>query len=282
MERTSRPRVALTGATGFLGGHIHEALRAAGCHAEVLERIALSASDQGLDEALRALGPIDVVVHLAAAGVSPKVAPPEILRTINAVLPARIVAAAARVGVQRVVMAGTAAEYGTSADDFVRLPPDVPLRPTTPYGRSKAAGFTGAVDAALTHHISLEYLRVFNAFGPGQHVQALWPALRQAAIEGTDLNLSTGTQVRDFIPVETVATAFAATVSNEEPAPAVLVRNVGTGEGTTVRAFAEHWWTAWSATGVLRFGAVPDRDDEPRRIVADVSPTQVISHPAES
>ena len=236
----------------------------------LLDREVLGSSLADLSATLGAAGDVDVVVHLAAAGVSPKHASPDVLWVVNVELPARLVAAAAHAGVDRLVIAGTAAEYGRIADEYSNLPADAPLRPTSAYARSKAIGFAGAVDAAHEHEVTLDHLRVFNAFGPGQDPRALWPALHEAAARGNDLDLSSGEQVRDFIPVGAVADAFVTAVC---PPPdlrrGVHVRNVGTGEGTTVRRFAEQWWEHWGATATLRFGAINDREDEPRRLVAD-------------
>ena len=269
MPGSAHLRVALTGASGFLGSHVHAALLNAGCEVRLVERDALGRSLADLSSTLRAAGNVEVVVHLAAAGVSPKHAAPDILRVVNVELPARLVTAAAHAGIGRLVTAGTAAEYGMSADEHVHLPADAPLRPTSAYARSKAIGFAGAVDAAHEHEVALDHLRVFNAFGPGQDPRALWPALQEAAARGIDLNLSSGAQVRDFISVGAVTDAFVAAVCHPDLRRGVRVRNVGTGEGTTVRRFAEQWWEHWGATAALRFGAIPDRKDEPCRLVAD-------------
>lgn len=281
MTSAANPRVALTGGTGFLGSYISAALRRAGCDVQPVHPDVLTAQDDVLQEALQSVGDIDVIVHLAAAGVSPKPATLETLLTVNVELPARLVAAAARAGIGRMVMAGTAAEYGASADEQEHLTADAPLRPSSPYARSKAIGFAAAVDAAHEHAVALEHLRVFNAYGPGQDQRSLWPALRSAAAHGADLNLSSGTQVRDFVPVGTVESAFTTVTCQPEPELGVRVRNVGTGEGMTVRLFAEQWWAHWGATGTLHFGAIPDREDEPHRMVADDGTTVPLNGPVD-
>ena len=234
-----------------------------------MDRPALGGSSADLRATLGAFGGVDAIVHLAAAGVSPKHATKDLLQAVNEKLPERLVAAAAKVGVGRIVMAGTAAEYGESADDFDHIPPTAPLRPTSHYGRSKAVGFQRSVAAAHEHALPLDYLRIFNAFGEGQHRNALWPALRNAAKTGSDLKMSLGTHIRDFVDVAAVADAFVVAVLARNRDAIPTVKNVGTGHGTTVREFSTYWWRRWQAQGKLIFGALPERLSEPQRLVSD-------------
>ncbi len=87
--------------------------------------------------------------------------------------------------------------------------------------------------------------------------------------------MSPGEQIRDFIPVESVAQAFLRVLDipldTRHSTP--LVANIGTGKPQTLRAFAEHWWKHWGATGKLLPGALPYRPNEVMRYVPKVSPT---------
>ncbi len=274
----TRGRITVFGWSGFIGRKVVAALEDAGHAAICVDRSALDG------DLVDVIAGSQCVINLAAAGVVPKVARPEELRDINALLPRRIIEAMDEAGVAHAVMAGTASEYGRSADRYHRIPPDAPLEAMSDYARSKVDGFRAATDAVLGSRSSLDYLRVFNAFGEGQDVPALWPSLASAAMAGEDLALSSGTQVRDFIPVEDVATTFLRSVeeflegSNASPVPGTVhVRNVGTGTGRSVRAFATSLWEEWGAAGRLHFGALPDRDAETARVVADPDRVQVIA-----
>lgn len=273
--------VVVTGAGGFLGRHVVRVLEAAGLHVVTVDRARLIGDLEGFLRTVTA-GERDGtvgLVHLAAAGVSPRTAEPTELRAINVELPERVIRAAAGAGVARVLTVGTAAEYGRSGDAHERIPPDAALRPGSDYARSKVDGFMRAASAALRTGLGLHHARVFNAFGPGQHERALWAALERAARSGQDLDLSSGTQVRDFIPVADAARALTATLHEPIDPGSVMVRNVGTGEGRTVRAFAEEWWGLLGATGSLRFAALADRTDEPDRLVADPDGVVLLSGP---
>jgi len=219
--------------------------------------------------------------------VSPKVATADELQQVNVALTAQIVEAMAKNGAQYLVMAGTAAEYGSTADRYERIPPDAPLDPMSDYAKSKVEGFEALVGASLRSGVTVDYLRVFNAFGPGQSRPALWPALEHAARSGDDFLLSSGRQVRDFIPVEEVADEFARTVlariasgPRAARSGSVHVRNIGTGQGVSVREFATRWWEHWGGRGELVFGALEDRTTEPQRLVADTTRVHRITNDA--
>ena len=132
---------------------------------------------------------VDCIFHLAATGVSPRLASWDHLLDINVRLTLSICQLANKLGC-RVICSGTFAEYGLSANNYSHIPPGAPLQPTFPYAASKAAASTLAISYALSEGIELAYLRIFNAFGLGQHESNLWPSLRLAAISGCDFPLS--------------------------------------------------------------------------------------------
>lgn len=273
--------VLVTGATGFVGRHVvarlledgqrvRRLLRAPDGNgpAEGVEDVTRAAGVLGLEPA--DLAGVDAVLHLAAAGVSPKVATADELRASNVDGTAHLLELIADAGTSRLVLLGTCAEYGRSADAHTAIPPDAPLRPLSPYPRSKAEGFARACDLVARHGLTAHYLRLFTAFGEGQTARALWPSLRTAALAGDDFPMTSGYQVRDFLPVEEAARTIVATRTAPAPAGRLLVRNLGSGTGTSVLDFALDWWGRFGARGRLLPGAIPDRSDEPLRYVAEV------------
>jgi nucleoside-diphosphate-sugar epimerase len=167
-----------------------------------------------------------------------------------------------------VVVSGSFAEYGRSADRYELIPVGAPLEPTSAYAASKAAGFIAASTFAIENQIELCYLRIFSVFGEGQYAGNFWPALREAARAGQDFPMSPGEQIRDYIPVEDVAAALHRSVLRKDVQPGFpLVLNIGTGVPVSMRGFAEKWWSHWGATGKLLVGALPYRQNEPMRFV---------------
>jgi nucleoside-diphosphate-sugar epimerase len=75
--------------------------------------------------------------------------------------------------------------------------------------------------------------------------------------------MTAGEQIRDFTPVEQVASELlAAAMDADVPPGCAKIENIGSGQPQTIRAFAEHWWRRWGAQGRLVFGALPYREGE--------------------
>lgn len=104
-------------------------------------------------------------------------------------------------------------------------------------------------------------------FGEGEAASRFWPSLRRAALAGEDFPMTAGEQVRDFIPVEDAARQMLAACSELPEAGHPSIRNVGTGQPTSLKIFAEGLWKVWRASGQLQFGAKLYPSDEIMRYV---------------
>jgi UDP-glucose 4-epimerase len=275
-------KIFITGATGFIGSHVVKQALAAGHTVLALRRsprsflrIPLERQPQWLERSIRQLTAedikgFDVLVHLAATGVSPRVATWQELSEVNVNGTIHICSLAKQLQ-SSLVIAGSFAEYGLSGLRYERIPPSAPLEPTFPYAASKAAACVICASFARSERIPISYLRVFNAFGEGQHESNLWPSMRKAAIEGRDYPITAGEQIRDFIPVEDVAKAFIREAEGQQNSlDHMIVRNIGSGNPQSIRKFCEHWWEKWHAKGRLLIGALPYRDGEVMRYVPEV------------
>ena len=208
------------------------------------------------------------LVHLAAAGVNRQKPDWDEFLEVNVRQSLHLWRQAAKAGVKRLVICGSCFEYGRSGERYELIPPDAPLEPVNAYGASKAAATALALALAVEQKIELLVLRPFHAFGEGEAESRFWPSLRRSARTGLDFPMTAGGQVRDFVPVETVAERFAAALERTDlRAGAPKIENVGTGRPQTLRAFAEFWWREWNAKGELKIGAVPYRPNEVMRYV---------------
>ncbi|MCE9596228.1 MAG: NAD(P)-dependent oxidoreductase [Planctomycetes bacterium] len=156
------------------------------------------------------------------------------------------------------VHAGTAAEYGALAGD---LSESSECAPTSSYGRTKLKGTQSLLLRADLAGYPAFVGRLFTVYGPGEIAGRLLPTLLAARATNEPIELTAGTQQRDFTYVEEAAEGLLrlALARTEEP----QVVNVATGKLTTVRGFA---MTAAAVLGLpiarLRFGALPTAADE--------------------
>jgi nucleoside-diphosphate-sugar epimerase len=166
------------------------------------------------------------------------------------------------------VLFGTAYEY---ADSSERLDESARLEPQSPYAISKTT-----LHYALKQHngiVPLTFLRLFNVFGVGEPAERLIPFIARKARTGEDIPLTGGNQHRDFMFVDDLIAILYRIVALPVASSAGLrTINVGTGEGTSIRAFIRLVAQALERQGLvpkLKFGALPYRKQDPMRCVAD-------------
>jgi UDP-glucose 4-epimerase len=144
------------------------------------------------------------------------------------------------VGVKRVVFASSGAIYGDQ--EIQPLTEGQTPRPSSPYAVSKLAAEYYIRTIGALWGIETVCLRIFNAYGPGQHLPASSPPvvpyfLRQAVRNGTLVINGDGLQTRDYVYVDDVVYAMVAAAT----APNIngLVINIGSGVETSIRSLAE-------------------------------------------
>ena len=268
-------KIFVTGGTGFIGSHfLNHALRS-GHEVVALRRSPHSAPAVGLiiepkwltkpleDLSSDDFKGVDVLIHLAAHGVSPQPAEWSGCFEFNLTASIKMAQTAFDAGVPRLVASGTYAEYGLSGLRFDHIPSNAPLEPIEPYAASKAASGMALAAFARNQNWKFYYGRIFSAYGEGQFENNFWPQLRDAARRGEDFPMTPGEQVRDFLSVERVAEIFLeAAVGRELLKGEPVIENVASGEPITLKDFAMKWWNLWGAKGELKVGEVEYRDDE--------------------
>ena len=213
----------------------------------------------------------DALVHFASAGVSPKPASWGLCFEENVINTLKLCKNAIDAGIDKLLIAGTCAEYGKSGLRYDAIPSNAPLEPIGPYASSKAASFVAIHGLAVERNIKLSYLRIFSAYGKGQYKDNLWPSLYESAISGNDYPMTMGEQIRDFISVEGVADEFVNSLLFDKVMSGIpMIKNIGTGKPITVREFSEYWWKKWKAKGELQIGEVPYRKNEVMKYVPKI------------
>lgn len=225
----------------------------------------LEPNDPGLEEAIRRFGP-SVVFNLAATGVTSAASPDE-LEAGNAGVVSAIMDATVGTNVEVVVHAGTWSQYGPIVSDQP-LSEDHPQQPATAYGLAKARAEAVGISRARNGDAHFLSLRLFNVYGPGEAPHRLIPAIASHLAKGSKVPLTEGHQVRDFVHVDDVVSAFGACLRTQVSESGAF--NIATGTGTAVREIAQMVAGCMSAMGDrLDFGAIEARTGEPSVVIGD-------------
>jgi UDP-glucose 4-epimerase len=240
----------ITGAAGFLGSSLANHLSREGHQVRGLDD--LSTGDP------QALGPdvhftrgdvndrpklwtllqeVDCVYHLAArVSVPESILYPREYNAANVGGTVSLMEAMHDVGVRRVVLVSSGAVYGDQ--EAQPLSENAIPNPSSPYAVSKLAAEYYVRTIGALWKIDTVSLRVFNAYGPGQHLPPSHPPvvpyfLKQAMRRGSLVVHGDGRQTRDYVYVDDVVSAMVAAAT----APNIngTVINVGSGRETSVR-----------------------------------------------
>ena len=239
----------ITGAAGFLGSSLANHLAREGHQVRGLDDLS-TGNPQSLAPDVHftrgdvsdrpklwtLLQEVDVVYHLAArVSVPESILYPRDYNNVNVGGTVALMEAMRDVGVGRVVLASSGAVYGDLFDQPLKetLTPN----PRSPYAVSKLAAEYYVRTIGNLWGIETVSLRIFNAYGPGQHLPASHPPvvphyLRQALRGGTLVAHGDGTQTRDFVYVDDVVSGLVAAAT----APNIngLVINIGSGKETSI------------------------------------------------
>lgn len=275
-------RALVTGATGFLGAHLLRRLLDHGMTIHALRRHAAASprlpcegvtwheadmSDlEGLRRAAEAAAP-EVVFHLAAYGATPGQRDASQACRVNVEGAWNLWRALEGTG-SRLVHAGSSGEYGQAKGP---LHEDQACRPTWFYPATKNASVVLLSTLGRETGREVIGLRPFGPYGPADAPGRLLPEVTQALLEGREVPVTAGEQLRDYLHVDDHVAAFVLAATRELPRTGE-VYNVGSGEGVTVRALCEMVAAAVGngALGRIRFGALPYRPDEVWEMVADI------------
>jgi dTDP-glucose 4,6-dehydratase len=247
-------RIALvTGAGGFIGGHLVARLVAEGARVRAFCRYN-SRNERGtldwLDPAVTAdvevvLGDLrdvesvqqaadgaDTIFHLGAQIAIPYsfVNPRDFFET-NVLGSLNVAQAAVRAGVRRVVHTSTSEVYGSART--IPITEEHPLEPQSPYAASKVAA-DKLMDAwHRTYELPVTVLRPFNTYGPHQSARAVIPTIISQALAAGPVRLGSLHPRRDLTFVADTVSGFLAAA--EAPAAIGRTLQLGTGHDVSVQ-----------------------------------------------
>jgi UDP-glucose 4-epimerase len=240
----------ITGAAGFLGSALAEHMAREGHQVRGLDDLS-TGNPQALSPDVHftrgdvsdrpklwtLLQEVDCVYHFAArVSVQESMLYPREYNATNVGGTVSLMEAMRDVGVGRVILASSGAVYGDQNEQPLKETaiPD----PHSPYAVSKISAEHYVRTIGKLWGMETVCLRIFNAYGPGQHLPASHPPvvphfLRQALRGGTVVVHGDGEQTRDYVYVDDVVSAMVAAAT----APKIngLVINVGSGRETSIR-----------------------------------------------
>ncbi|HEY58387.1 MAG TPA: NAD-dependent epimerase/dehydratase family protein [Anaerolineae bacterium] len=244
----------ITGVAGFLGAALANRLVAEGHQVRGLDNLASGNPEQLSPEVVLVRGDIndrpklwsllqdvDCVFHLAArVSVPESVLHPREYNSVNVGGTVTLMEAMRDVQVRRVVLVSSGAVYGAQEEQPLRE--DMRPNPLSPYAVSKLAAEYYVRTIGALWGIETVVLRVFNAYGPGQHLPPAHPPvipnfLYHAVHGGTLVIHGDGSQTRDYVFVDDVVEAMVAAATAPQVNREII--NVGSGQETSVRQLAE-------------------------------------------
>jgi GDP-4-dehydro-6-deoxy-D-mannose reductase len=236
-------KALVTGASGFVGGYLLAHLEAEGDDVVGRDRgDGLDITDRRCVAEIFAHHAPEVVYHLAALShVGESWGSPQQVIETNVVGTLNVLDAARAASVRRVLVVGSAEEYGLVEGPPHPITEEEPLRPFTPYGASKVgAGFL-ALQAFLGTGLETIRVRAFNHTGPGQPPRFVVPALAHRVAQTEHAGLDTVAvgnldPVREVNDVRDIVRAYRLLVQR---GTAGDVYNVCSGVGLEVRDVAQ-------------------------------------------
>lgn len=251
-------KVLVTGADGFIGSHLTEALVRAGhevkafvqynsfnswgwldeCASDVRGRFEIFSGDirdpHGVKEAMKGC---DAVLHLAALIAIPfSYHSPDTYIDTNIKGTLNVLQAARERGVRRILHTSTSEVYGTA--QYVPINEDHPIVGQSPYSASKIGADQLAYSFYSSFNLPVVTVRPFNTYGPRQSARAVIPTIiTQLAKKNNDLRLGAIHPTRDFSYVLDTVSGFMKILNSDAGIGEVF--NLGSGFEISIKETAE-------------------------------------------
>lgn len=167
-------------------------------------------------------------------------------------------------GLKDLTVTGTCLEYGMQEG---RLSEDTPAKPDNPYAAAKDELRRFLEQRQREKPFAFKWVRLFYMYGKGQNPKSLLSQLEKALDNGeTVFNMSGGQQVRDYLPVATVA-EYIVRIALQKEVTGII--NCCSGTPVTVRDFVEDWLRRSNRSIELNLGYYAYPDYEPMRFWGD-------------
>lgn len=246
-------KALVTGGAGFIGSSIVSHLIKSGDDVTVLDDLStghranldpfpdirlLLGNINDPNTLSQAVSNVDMIFHLAASvGNKRSIEHPIYDTMVNVVGTLRILEAARKAGVRKVVYSSSAGIFGEPKTDLIHE--DHPTEPDSPYGASKLAGEKMCLAYSKLYDLETVCLRYFNVYGPNQRYDAygnVIPIFTNRLLNGLPIIIfGDGEQTRDFVHVSDVAHANVLAAKTENFSGSL---NIASGTSVTINQLA--------------------------------------------
>ena len=260
-------KIAITGATGFIGRHVRNALAKTDHDIVIVVRRSEKAGEITVHETIvtadlhqertdwfELFGKPDAVLHLAWGGLPNYM--DEYHVEVELPMQSKFLSTLIDSGLKKLVVTGTCYEYGMSSG---ALSEDQETNPNTPYGIAKDNLRKELFELQQRKNFDLTWARIFYPYGEGKSESSLYSQLKNAILSNKEFLMGNGRQVLDFIQVEKVASSLLSLLTS---CMNLGVVNIGSGKPQTVAAFVQEQIRIFQSDLVPSFGSIPDREYE--------------------
>lgn len=252
MRTNNKKQVLVTGAAGFIGSHLCEALIKKGFRVKALVRYnsrnswgwlenplfkgkveVVSGDIRNYDSVKSAVKDSKVVFHLAALiGIPYSYQSPDSYVDTNIRGTLNILQAARELGVKKVVHTSTSEIYGTAK--FIPITEEHPVNPQSPYAATKIAADFLALSFNKSFNLPVVVVRPFNTYGPRQSARAVIPTIISQILHGKKrINLGNVSPTRDLTYVKDTVEGFLKAADSEKAVGEVI--NLGNNSEISIR-----------------------------------------------
>ncbi len=257
-DKNKGESVLITGADGFIGSHLTEALVRNGynvkaftcynslnswgwldhCAPEIKGQFEVVSGDirdpHGVKQAMTGC---DSVLHLAALIAIPfSYNSPDTYVDTNIKGTLNILQAARETGIRRLIHTSTSEVYGTAK--FVPITEDHPMQGQSPYSATKIAADQLAFSFYSSFDLPVVTLRPFNTFGPRQSARAVIPTIITQMLNGKrQIKLGAVSPTRDFSYVQDTVSGFLSALDSDSGLGEVF--NLGSNFEVTIKETAQ-------------------------------------------
>ncbi len=250
-------KILVTGAGGFIGSHLVEALLALGSEVRAMVRYNSSNSWGWLEGATsrhpgleifpgdirdhngvaEAMKDCQIVFHLAALiGIPFSYHSPDTYVDVNVKGTLNILQAARRMQIERVLVTSTSEVYGTA--QYVPIDEEHPLQAQSPYSASKIGADKIAESFFRSFALPVVIVRPFNTYGPRQSARAIIPTIIAQLLNGSEnIQLGSLEPTRDFNHVSDTVNGFIAIAQSDIAIGQEI--NIATGKEYSMRDVAD-------------------------------------------